>query len=99
MGTEKSKVEIALLDTKSDYYAEWALRVEIHLESKDCIGVIQNRRPVPRADVPPEELLAAQLQYDAMDRKARGIITQFLGPYAVNIICALRTVHSTCGKP
>jgi len=43
-----------------------------------------------REDVPDEELAEIQLQYDAMDRKARSLIIRYLGPYALNIIRAHR---------
>ena len=60
--------------------------MEIYLESKDCLNVIQNARPQVRDDVPDEELETAQREYDAMDRKAEAIIIRFLGPYALNIV-------------
>ena len=73
------------LDTKREYYSDWVFRVLQILDAKECADAVKAKQPVAVAGVDPGTLASAQAEYDAMDRKARGIFTLFLGLFALNI--------------
>lgn len=76
---------VPLLDDKRECYSNWEFGVLQILNLKECIEAIKYPRPKEQEAMDDDTLLEAQAKHDSYNKKAQGILVQYLGSYALKI--------------